>query len=151
MFLPAFLSSYKMLFMNKLEFSSSIDFLVQFSETIGVVWFSVSFSPLLCIFNYCFYGKSFIYIKIKRNKRRNNTTFNGKQRDNVNKAQPPPTFQPLVQKSQVQENHGGRGKTSLWKRCEQPGAKVLDFGRHYALECPLCIVIVNSVSYQEIN
>jgi hypothetical protein len=45
-FLPAFLSFYKMLFMNKLEYYSLItgNFVVQISETIGEVWLSVRFS-----------------------------------------------------------------------------------------------------------
>ncbi len=46
------------------------------------------------------------------NKRKNNATFKGKQRDNVNKVRPPPYFQLLVKKSQVQENHG---KISWWR------------------------------------
>jgi hypothetical protein len=33
-------------------------------------------------------GKRCIYISIKSNKRKNNATFKGKQRDNVNKAKP---------------------------------------------------------------
>ncbi len=32
------------------------------------------------------------YIKKQKNKRRNNATFKGKQRENVNKAKPPPIF-----------------------------------------------------------
>ncbi len=46
--LPSSLPFYKMLFMNKLEFSSFIDCFVGISETIEVVWFSVRFSSLRC-------------------------------------------------------------------------------------------------------
>ncbi len=66
-FLPSFLPFYKMLFMNKLEFTSLIDCFVWISVTIGVVWFSVRFWM-------------------------SNATFKGKQRDSVNKAKPPATF-----------------------------------------------------------
>ncbi len=61
-FLRSFLSFYKMLFSNKLEFSSLIDRFVLISETIGVVWFSVRISSFLYNSHYCFYGKKCIYI-----------------------------------------------------------------------------------------
>jgi hypothetical protein len=37
-------------------------------------------------------GKICIYIKIQCNKRKNSYTFNGEQRENVNKAKPPGLF-----------------------------------------------------------
>jgi hypothetical protein len=37
-------------------------------------------------------GKRCIYIYKNYSKRKNNATFKGKQRDNINEAMPPPTF-----------------------------------------------------------
>ncbi len=48
-----FLPFYKMLFMNKLEFTSLVDCFVRISETIRVVWFSVRFSSFPCICYCC--------------------------------------------------------------------------------------------------
>jgi hypothetical protein len=60
-----------------------------------------------------------IYIKIKSNKRKNNATFKGKQRDNVNKAKPSPTFRCwCTQESQVQESHKGGVKSAGGSDCE---------------------------------
>ncbi len=62
-FLPSFLRCYKMLFMNKLEFSLLFDSFVCISETIEVVRFSVRFSLFQCI-SYCGYCKEKMYLSI---------------------------------------------------------------------------------------
>ncbi len=80
------LSFYKMLFMNKLEFSSLTDCFIKISETIGVVWFSVKFSYFNVFLILFLWGKD-VFISEKR-VRRERTMLLSK----VNKAKPPPTF-----------------------------------------------------------
>jgi hypothetical protein len=67
---------YKMLFKNKLEFSSLIDCLVWISESVGEVRFTIRFSSFRFIV--CSMGKRCHYKKIKCNKRKNNDTFKSK-------------------------------------------------------------------------
>ncbi len=67
--------------MNKLEFFSLTDCYVQFSETIGVVLFSVRFSSFGAFKIIGSMGKD-VFMS---NKRKNNATFKGKQRDKENK------------------------------------------------------------------
>jgi hypothetical protein len=62
------------------------------SETKGVVWFSLRLFLFRAFLFVVSMGKNCIYVKIKCNKRNNNVSFIGEQRDNVNKAKPPPTF-----------------------------------------------------------
>ncbi len=57
-----FLHFYKMLFRKKLEFSSLIGSFVWISETIGMVWFSVRFSPFDAFLIFVCAGKRCIYI-----------------------------------------------------------------------------------------
>ncbi len=53
----------KTLFINTVEFSLLVDCFGKISGTIGVVWFSVSFSSFPCISNYCFqWRKDVLYI-----------------------------------------------------------------------------------------
>jgi len=62
-FYHSFLPFYKVLFKNKLEFSSLIDCFVWISETIGVVWFSVRFSALFITINVVYLDKEFFMCK----------------------------------------------------------------------------------------
>jgi hypothetical protein len=66
--LPSFSTFYKMLFMNKLEFSSLIDCLVWISESIGEVRFTIRFSYFqFIVFSMgkrCYYIKSVIRERI---------------------------------------------------------------------------------------
>jgi hypothetical protein len=72
-FQPSFLLFYKMVFMNKLEFSSLINCLEWISETIRVLWFSTRFSPLNAFLIVVSMEKMPLYMyKIKCKKRKNN-------------------------------------------------------------------------------
>ncbi len=94
---------YKMLFMNKLEFSSLIDCFVWISETIGAWYgFLSGFPPFvafLSVISVIRYKKTMFIVK-------------GNNEDNVNKDKPPSTFSC---KSHVQENHVGVSKVHWWR------------------------------------
>jgi hypothetical protein len=61
-------------------------------------------------------GKKCIYTEIKWNKGKNNATFKGKQRDNVNKAQAPTYCTSVVgvEISKPRKQWGGGGGKKYW-------------------------------------
>ncbi len=73
------------------------------SDSIGILW--------LFLF---LYGNDVIYIKIQWNKIKNNDTFKGKQRHNVIKAKPPPTFSCCCRNLKSKKTMGG-SKIRWWR------------------------------------
>ncbi len=103
-FLPSFLPFYKMLFINKLEFSSVIDCFVLVSEKRDGSVFCQDF--LFTVHFYLLFLQIIMHFYINKcNIRKNNATFKGKQAANVNNAQ----FQKTI---------GGVGKSAGGDDCE---------------------------------
>jgi hypothetical protein len=86
--------------MDKVWLSSLVDCFVWISETIGVGMpngFLSNFPPYVPLYFLLLCRRDvFIYKYIMSNKRKKTASYKSKQRDNVNKAKPPPHFHLLL-------------------------------------------------------
>ncbi len=111
---------YKMLFMNKFEFSSLLDCFVWISEMLQGWYVGVPpFNAFLVVVSI---GKICIYIKQLGVIRERTMLFSkGKERDNANKVKSPPTLSLCCRNLKSKKTIQGGGD------CEQHGANVLKF------------------------
>jgi hypothetical protein len=82
----------------------------------GMVFFQDFFPPFDAFLILVSMGKRCIYMLIKCDKRKKNATFEGKQRDNVDKAKPPSTFSCFCRNFKSKETMGGGGLKTCWWR-----------------------------------